>query len=80
MGDYVVTEVKDNHHVYCRKLQNSQYEEDGIVVDFYRDKLFSHYYGGSDIPCRRKENTFYLKGLLAFFVFPIYKKQSNSYK
>lgn len=65
MGDYVVTEVKGNHHVYCRKLQNSQYEEDGIVVDFYRDKLFSHYYGESDIPC-----TFYLKGLLAFFCFP----------
>ncbi|RHB42146.1 hypothetical protein DW886_16650 [Enterocloster aldenensis] len=41
IGDYVVTEVKDNYHVYCRKLQNGQYDEDGIVVDFYQDKLFS---------------------------------------
>ncbi|WP_373262189.1 hypothetical protein [Hungatella hathewayi] len=41
IGDYVVTEVGDNHHVYCRKLQNGQYDEKGVVIDFYQDRLFS---------------------------------------
>lgn len=40
IGDYVVIEVQEYNHVYCKQLSDGKYNEYGVVINFYQHDYY----------------------------------------